>query len=447
VCLYHRKSIGVFDVRETASDEFFACGFALLPKPSCVGYHGMPTPELHRLKGNRAMAYPEDPPASPPLTVLPADRPPPRPRKSLWRGLFNWFFFMVFFASIAFNAFILLLFFTVSDSETSLHKHHHSGKKSAADKIAIVRVEGLLLEGLMSYAQKQIDEAAADSHVKAVVLRINSPGGSITASDDLHKRLHDLRFGNPQKKTDPKHLIVSMSSLAASGGYYIAMPAEHLVAERTTITGSIGVYASFPNIADLAEKYGVRMETIKAGAVKDSGSMFHHMTPQERKIWQDMVDHAYRQFVAVVEEGRPQLKGKLTKDFVIKEEIPSSDDKGIPIKDGNGQPKKVPFTRVRADGGIFTADQAKEFGLIDQIGYQDAAIDEARKLAKLGDEYEAFTYDRPIAFMNMLLGEEKASPKERLLDLGSLSQAATPRLWYLSPQSDLAGLLAACRSE
>src|SRR5207245_10652311 len=112
--------------------------------------------------------------------------------------------------------------------------------------------------------------------------------------------------------------------------------------EGTTMTGSLCVYASFPNIADLADKYGVHMETIKAGAVKDSGSMFHHMTPQERKIWQDMVDHAYRQFVAVVEEGRPQLKGKLSKEFVIKEEIPASDDKGGPMLDGNGQPKKIP---------------------------------------------------------------------------------------------------------
>lgn len=393
------------------------------------------------------MTYPPDSPSTPPLTVLPADRPPPRPRVSVWGLLFRMGFVMIFLASIGLNALILILAFTLSDGETPLHKHHHSGKKGAADKIALVRVDGLLMEGLITYAQKQIEEAAEDSHVKAVVLRINSPGGSITASDDLHKRLHDLRFGNPQKNTLPKPLVVSMGSLAASGGYYIAMPAQYLVAERTTITGSIGVYASFPNIADLADKYGIRMETIKAGAVKDSGSMFHHMTPQERKIWQDMVDHAYRQFVGVVEEGRPKLKGKLTQDIVIKEEIQDSDDKGKSLLDGNGQPKKVPFTRIRADGGIFTADQAKEFGLIDEIGYVEAAIAEARKLTpSIGDEYEVFTYDRPIAFMNMLLGEERASPKERQLDLGSLSQAASPRLWYLSPQSDLAGLLAAGRS-
>jgi protease-4 len=393
------------------------------------------------------MAYPPD--SSPPLTVLPADRPPPppRPRFSILGTLFRGAFVMVFLASIGFNALILFLAFTLSDSDTSLRKHHHSGKKNAADKIALVRVDGLLMEGLVGFAQKQIDDAAEDDHVKAVVLRINSPGGSITASDDLHKRLHDLRFGNPEKKTHPKPLVVSMGSLAASGGYYIAMPAQYLVAERTTLTGSIGVYASFPNIADLADKYGFRMETIKAGAVKDSGSMFHHMTPQERKIWQDMVDHAYRQFVAVVEKGRPKLKDKLVHDILVKEEIPASDEKGNSLLDGNGQPKKVPFTRIRADGGIFTADQAKEFGLIDEIGYQEAAIAEARKLAGLGDDYEVFTYDRPIALMSMLLGEERASPHESRLDLRSLSQAATPRLWYLSPHSDLAGLLAAGRSE
>src|SRR5262249_14458941 len=144
-------------------------------------------------------------------------------------------------------------------------------------------------------------------------LRINSPGGSITASDNLHRRLIELRDGNPHRHTAAKPLIVSMASLAASGGYYIAMPSKTLFAERTTITGSIGVYAAFPNIADLANKHGVTMDVIKAGAVKDSGSMFHKMTPQERQVWQDMVDHAYKEFLAVVEQGRPHLKGQLEK--------------------------------------------------------------------------------------------------------------------------------------
>src|SRR5438552_13096978 len=168
--------------------------------------------------------------ASPPLTVLPAYRPAPRPRSSLWGGLFRWAFYLAFWASISFNALILILIlaFTKSDSETSLHHRHHSGQKLAHDRIALIRIDGVLFEGLTSYAQKQIEEAAQDDRVKAVVVRINSPGGTITASDDLHKRLHDLRAGNPQKKTPAKQMVVSTGSIAASGGYYIAMPAQRL---------------------------------------------------------------------------------------------------------------------------------------------------------------------------------------------------------------------------
>src|SRR5437762_1308306 len=180
-------------------------------------------------------------PATPPLTVLPAYRPAHRPRSSLWGGLFRWSFYLAFWISISFNVLILVLAFTFSDTEASLHHRHHSGQKLAHDRIAIIRIDGVLFEGLTSYAQKQIEEAAQDDSVKAVVVRINSPGGTITASDDLHKRLTDLRLGNPQKKTSPKPMVVSMASMAASGGYYIAMPAQHVVAERTTITGSIGV--------------------------------------------------------------------------------------------------------------------------------------------------------------------------------------------------------------
>jgi protease IV len=402
------------------------------------------------------MAFPQDPQspdptrsATPPLTVLPAYRSAPRPRSSLWGGLFRWSFYMAFLASLSFNALILILLVvgsTLSDSETSLHHRHHSGQKIAHDRIALIRIDGVLFEGLTSYAQKQIEEAAHDDGVKAVVVRINSPGGTITASDDLHKRLTDLHSGDPQKKTSPKHVVVSMSSIAASGGYYIAMPAEHIVAERTTITGSIGVYASFLNVADLADQHGVHMETIKAGAVKDSGSMFHHMTPQERKIWQDMVNQAYHQFVAVVEEGRPKLKGKLTQEIIMKEEIPASDDKGHSLLDGNGLPKKVPYTRVRADGGIFTAEQAKQYGLIDEIGYLEDAIKEAKKLAGLGESYEVISYDRPHSLASLFLGEE-VRQSSKGFDLQGLSHATTPRLWFLAPQSDLAGLLAASRGD
>src|SRR5262249_27073762 len=150
-----------------------------------------------------------------------------------------------------------------------------SGKALTQDKIAIIKLDGVIMEGSNAFFIKQIEAAASDSHVKAVVLRINSPGGTITGSDDLHRRLTELRDGtNPRQKGGKKPLVVSMGSLAASGGYYVAMPAEHIVAERTTITGSIGVYAAFPNISGFAKEHKFGMNVVKAGAIKDSGSMF-----------------------------------------------------------------------------------------------------------------------------------------------------------------------------
>src|SRR5262249_36623987 len=147
-----------------------------------------------------------------------------------------------------------------------------------------------------------------------------------------------------------------------------------IVAEPTTITGSIGVYAAFPNITGLAQKYGFGMNVIKAGEIKDSGSMFHNMTAQERQLWQDMVDHAYKQFIGVVEAGRPALKGKMTEIIPeTKREIEDRDADGKVVM-VDGKPKMVEFWRKRADGGIFTAEEAKKYGLVDEIGYQDAAI-------------------------------------------------------------------------
>src|SRR5262245_9619124 len=229
---------------------------------------------------------------------------------SFWQVLFRVLLALILTVSLAFNLIFIValagLRYVASGSEVdgSLREKVESGPRHAAHKIAVVRVEGIILEGLTGFATKQIEAAAEDPAVKAVVVRINSPGGSITASDDLYRRLCLLRDGDPERQTPAKPLVVSMASLAASGGYYIAMPAKHLVAERTSITGSIGVYAAFPNVSELAQKWGVKMEVIKRGDVKTSGSMFHDMTPQERQLWQDLIDHAYDQFLDVVRKGR-----------------------------------------------------------------------------------------------------------------------------------------------
>jgi protease-4 len=323
-----------------------------------------------------------------------------------------------------------------NDEERPLRELFHSGSKPAKDKIALVRIDGIILEGMISYFRRQLADAADDNLVKAVVVRINSPGGSITASDDLYNRIKILRDGNSNKGTQPKPIVVSMAGLAASGGYYIAMPAKHLVAERTTITGSIGVYAAFPNVAQLADDWGVKMEVIKAGEVKDSGSMFHAMTVQERRLWQDMVDNAYGQFLSVVKEGRAE---KLKYD--PREDI-QEERKKIPDTDKDGKKVMVEYSRKLADGGIFSSDQAMQYGLIDQIGYLDDAIAVAKKLAALGDNYKVISYEKPRSLVETLFGVKAPAP-EANWNWSKVAETTGARIWYLMPQSGLSGLLAA----
>jgi protease-4 len=327
------------------------------------------------------------------------------------------------------------------DPATSLDEHYHSGKKSASAKVAIVRIDGVLLEGLTGYAEKQIEQAAQDRNVKAVVVQINSPGGSITASDDLHRRLTRLRDGVPEKKTAAKPLVVSMASVAASGGYYIAMPAKVIYAERSTITGSIGVYASFPDVTVLADKVGVEMTYIKRGAVKASGSPFRQLTPEERAVWDDMVGHAYKQFEAVVEEGRPDLKGKLEEKVIDEPRTLTVEEKDPQSKTSKSRAVTIQYVRQLADGGMYTADEAKKFKLIDEVGYLDDAVAKAHDLAGMGEDWKAITYERPLLLSDLLAGAKVSEPAA--LDPGKLAGAATPRLWYLAPQSELAGVLKA----
>lgn len=383
---------------------------------------------------------PNHPEERPPLTVIPVRPAQQSPYASPFLMFARWIFRTAFLVSVGLNFFLFMVVATQFGDSASvpLSERFHSGHADAHDKIAIVRIEGPLLEGFLAYAHKQVEQAAADPAVKAIVLRINSPGGTITASDELYRRLVNLREGTtPGHPGFKKPLVVSMASITASGGYYIAMPAERLVAERTTLTGSIGVYAAFPNFAGLAKKYGFEMETIKAGGLKDSGSMFKEMKPQERQVWQDMVDHAYEQFLAVVEEGRPKLKGKLRE---------AVSEKMIPVPpNGNEHPKapqEVKYVRQRADGGIFTADRALFYGLIDQIGYLEDAVKEASKTAGLGDNYRAIVYERPQTLLSALMQTQSAQPGSQV-DFHRLATAAAPRLWYLAPQSDLAAILTA----
>ena len=320
---------------------------------------------------------------------------------------------------------------------------HLYGPRRAADKVAVVRADGPLVEGLDAHILKQVQAAARDHRVKAVVLRIDSPGGTIGASEDIHRELARLKAGQHPRFPDAKAkpLVASMGAIAASGGYYIAMPAEKVFAEKTTLTGSIGVYAALPNVSELANKHGVKLELVKAGGIKGSGSPFHRLTPAERQPWQDLVDQAYDQFLDVVAAGRPALnKDQLRSEPVMRKDALVYDDKGNVQTDNAGKPGQVPVERFRADGGTFTAAEARRFGLIDDIGVLEDAVADAARRANLG-EYRVVAYERPPSLLGTLLGV-RAGPAGGP-DVAQLANGLTPRVWYLAPGCDLAGLLAA----
>lgn len=330
-----------------------------------------------------------------------------------------------------------------ADDGPAVTETHLYGPRRAADKVAVVRADGPLIEGLDAHILRQVQAAARDNRVKAVVLRIDSPGGTIGASEDIHRELTRLKAGQHPRFPDAraKPLVASMGAIAASGGYYIAMPADRVFAEKTTLTGSIGVYAALPNVSQLANDNGVRLELVKAGGIKGSGSPFHRLTPAERQPWQDMVDQAYDQFLDVVAAGRPTLtKDKLKSDPVMRKEVFVYDDKGNVQTDNAGQPGKVPVERFRADGGTFTAAEARRFELIDDVGVLEDAVADAARRANLG-EFRVVAYEPPPSLLRTLLGvraDASGGP-----GLAQLANGLTPRVWYLAAGYDLAGLLAA----
>ncbi len=404
------------------------------------------SPSPQREESLPPMVLPVGPSATP-YSPQPAPPIPRRSGRSSNTGLGRFLLILMLLASVGLNVLLCLGLLTSNvapiggDDWRMVREKHWSGNRSASDKVAIVNVNGVLIDEMINPTLRAIDKAAKDPDVKAVVLRINSPGGTITASDAIHKRLMELRHGNsPRFESSPKHLVVSMGAMAASGGYYIAMPAEFIFAERTTITGSIGVYASLLNVHQLAKENGVKMILIKAGDVKSSGSMFHELLPQERQVWQDMVDNAYAQFLTIVEAGRPHLKGMLTRKLervdidgkLLPDETAVYDDKGNVVPG-----KSVPYERKLADGGIFTAQAAKQYKLIDEIGYLDDAVKKAASLAGLAD-YKTVVFEPQLTLFELLTGGVRQ--QTFVSEFLRLAAAAGPRIWYLAPNSELTAL-------
>ena len=245
---------------------------------------------------------------------------------------------------------------------------------SGTYKIAIIPIEGIIMDrsiqhlfydrpSIVRSVTEQLDLAASDTSVKAVILEINSPGGGITATDTLHDKI--LKF----KKETGKKIVVYMKDVAASGGYYVAACSDHIVAHPTSITGSIGVIMMLFNFEDLYDLLGISQNVIKSGALKDMGSSSRALTEEERGLFQEIITEMHNRFVDIVSQGRGMPREKVS---------------------------------ALADGRIYTGQQALSNGLIDSIGYLDDAIEAGKEEAGL-DKARIIRYRRRIGLSEMIL--------------------------------------------
>jgi protease-4 len=231
----------------------------------------------------------------------------------------------------------LLIFFFAILYFIGRYSGGRSSRLAFGDKIAIVEVKGLITQssGIIEDLQQYLE----DEGVKAIILRIDSPGGGVGPAQEIHREIIKIK--------SKKKVVASMGSVAASGGYYIACASDLIVANPGTITGSIGVIMQFSNLEELLKKIGIRGVVLKSGEHKDIGSPFREMTPEEKRIMQEVLDNVHQQFIQAVAEGR-----KLDRSKVVQ----------------------------IADGRILTGEQAKNLGLVDQMGNLQDTIDITAKM-------------------------------------------------------------------
>jgi protease-4 len=230
-------------------------------------------------------------------------------------------------------------------------------------------------ESAVARVREQLDRAREDDEVRGVLLRIQSPGGTVTASDIIYREI--VRF----KEQTKRPVVAQCMGLCASGGYYVAMAADRMLAHPTSVTGSIGVIFTGLSLAGLMEKIGVEDQTLTSGPYKDAGTPLRRMTPAEQQQLQSVIDDLFASFLEVVRKGRPALPADVLTGL--------------------------------ADGRIYSARQAKQAGLVDDIGYLPDAVDELERRAGI-DESRVVVYHRPREWRENLYSAS-APPEPRAL--------------------------------
>jgi protease-4 len=343
----------------------------------------------------------------PPPMFYPPPPPPKRSGGGFARAMLVTFATVLFGASLTLNIYLLALTGLAGGSGS------HSTSIVAGDpkqKIAHVPIKGIIMDEAYERFDRMMKSVEADGDVKALVIEIDSPGGSVTASDEIHNRITKFKKDKPNVP-----VVVSMAGLAASGGYYVACPGDYIFAQPTTLTGNIGVLMPQYNVHELFEKWGIKETTVESTGApfKNAGSMFQAENAEHRKYIQDIADKAFAQFKDVVAKGR---QSKLTK----------------PLGD-------------IANGKIYMAGDALALGLVDKVGYINDAYDHAATQAKLNNR-TIVKYHDPPSFMDALLSGKASvstgargggAPGQTIqvngvnINAGDLHELMTPRLMYL----------------
>jgi protease-4 len=281
-------------------------------------------------------------------------------------------------------------------------------KGESGPKLVMLQIEGMISDtaqstrlgaerpSMVARAREALDRAAEDDDVAGLLLRIQSPGGTVSASETLY---HELAVW---KEENQKPVVAYLQGLATSGGYYVAMAADEVIAHPTTVTGSVGVIMRGINVSKLMDNFGVSDQSFKSGTFKDAASPLRPMREEERKQLQSVVDDLHGRFIEVVLAGRPAL-----------------------------DPASV--TRL-SDGRVFTANQALEAGLIDHIGHLEQAIEAAEKRAEIS-ESRVVMYRESVEYLDNIYSHSPLTPQQVInIDILSLvPDPVPPGFYYLWP--------------
>jgi protease-4 len=292
--------------------------------------------------------------------------------RSLWTGCLITFLVVLFFLGL--SGVVLAL----------LGKGNLFGPR---ERVGVVEIKGILTDSRRII--KQLERYRDDSSVKAIVLRINSPGGAVGPAQEILREVEKVRV--------KKKIVASLGTVAASGGYYIASGANLIMANRGTATGSIGVIMQFANVEGLTKKLGVDFYNLKAGRYKDVGSPFRHMTPEDKAYLQGLIDNIYQQFLRDVAHNR-----------------------------------KIPLAKLKtlAEGKIYSGEEAKKIGLVDAFGNLPDAIEKAGRLGGIKGKVQAVYPEKEgFSLLRLLLGQETQDTLSRQLALPYPEPAFLPP-WF-----------------